>query len=74
MDVPMNNNKSFSIIFSAVAAFVALYCFFNPTVLTRGGYQLAIDGVVVGRTLCLLFGLYSIQRLIDQLTSVVKQH
>ncbi|WP_243385688.1 hypothetical protein [Bacillus kexueae] len=39
------------------------YLFFNSEILIPAGYELAIDGYVISRTLVLLFNLYLISKL-----------
>ena len=39
---------------------MTLYLYFNPTALAHAEYSLGIDGIVVARTLCLLFALWQI--------------
>lgn len=46
---------------------LSLYYFFCPSALSKGGYSLAIHGVVVGRTLCLLFAFYNIVKVFENL-------
>lgn len=46
---------------------LSLYCFFYPTTLARGGYVLAIHGIVVARTLCLLFAFFNIVKVFENL-------
>lgn len=57
-------NKSNIVTAELIVIFISLYCFFRPTVLTAFGYGLSVDGVVIARTLCLLFALYNFVRLI----------
>lgn len=57
-------NKSNIVTAELVVIFISLYCFFRPTILSMGGYNLAIDGVVIARTVCLLFALYRFVKLI----------
>lgn len=49
-------------------AVIFLYCFLNPNILASGGFSLAIDGLVVARTGCLIFSLVNIISVIDELT------
>lgn len=46
-----------------IAALMTLYLYFNPTALAHAEYSLGIDGIVVARTLCLLFALWQIVHL-----------
>ncbi|WMI81270.1 hypothetical protein [Anaerotignum sp. MB30-C6] len=62
-------NKSNIVTAELIVIFISLYCFFRPTVLTAFGYGLSVDGVVIVRTLCLLFALYNFVRLIYFLNS-----
>lgn len=48
------------LIIQCIVVGISLYCFFEPSLLTFGGYSLAIDGIVIARTICLLFSLANI--------------
>ncbi|WP_313529700.1 hypothetical protein [Anaerotignum sp.] len=62
-------NRSNIVTAELIVIFISLYCFFRPTVLTAFGYGLSVDGVVLARTLCLLFGLYNFVKLVYFLNS-----
>ena len=53
-----NGKKTILVLGKIIVVVLSLYCFFNPTTITFGGYSLAVDGTVVARTMCLLFALY----------------
>lgn len=42
---------------------ISLYGFFSPSILIPSGYILSIDGVVVSRTMCLIFAMANIIKL-----------
>lgn len=44
---------------------IALYFFYSTDPINRGGYTLAIDGIVVARVLCLLFALSRIPKVFE---------
>lgn len=46
-----------------VIIIISLYAFFTPSVLIPSGYILSLDGVVIARTMCLIFALYNIVKL-----------
>lgn len=50
-----------------IAALMTLYLYFNPTALAHAEYSLGIDGIVVARTLCLLFALWQIVHLAEDI-------
>ena len=50
-----------------IAALMTLYLYFNPTALAHAEYSLGIDGSVVARTLCLLFALWQIVHLAEDI-------
>ena len=49
-----------------IAALMTLYLYFNPTTLAHAEYSLGIDGIVA-RTLCLLFALWQIVHLAEDI-------
>ncbi len=57
-------NKSNIVTAGLIVIFISLYCFFRPTILSLGGYNLAINGVVIAKILCLLFALYRFLKLV----------
>ena len=42
---------------------ISLSGFFSPSMLIPGGYNLSIDGVVISRTMCLIFAMANIIKL-----------
>lgn len=46
---------------------VALYFFYNTNLLTFSGYSLAVDGVVVARTLLLIFSMLNFLEVLKEL-------
>lgn len=48
-----------------IIIWIALYFFHSTDAINSGGYQLAINGIVVARILCLLFALSRIPKLFD---------
>ncbi len=46
---------------------IALCFFFFPSLLTPKGYELSVDGVVIARTICLIFALSSSLKLLNSL-------
>ncbi len=57
-----NTGKIPALAVRLIAALITLYLYFNPAALAHAGYSLGIDGIVVARTLCLLFALWQIIR------------
>ncbi len=55
-----NTGKIPALAVRLIAALMTLYLYFNPTALAHAEYSLGIDGIVVARTLCLLFALWQI--------------
>lgn len=58
-------NKKISIGIRALVAIISFYLFLNPTILGANGYALAIDGIVIGRTICLVYGLFNIVHIVE---------
>lgn len=58
-----NTGKIPTLAVRLIAALITLYLYFNPTTLAHAEYSLGIDGIVVARTLCLLFALWQIVHL-----------
>lgn len=54
----MSNRSQFGFILILIAFVISITFCLNPEALLRGGYDLAIDGLVVSRTLMLIFSLY----------------
>ncbi len=62
-----NTGKIPALAVRLIAALITLYLYFNPTALAHAEYSLGIDGIVVARTLCLLFALWQIICFIEDL-------
>lgn len=56
-------NKIFLVIIELMIILVSFYGFLTPSFLIPAGYVLSVDGVVVSRTMCLIFGLANILKL-----------
>ena len=54
----MSNRSQFGVILILIAFIISIAFSLNPEALLRGGYDLAIDGLVVSRTLMIIFSLY----------------
>lgn len=54
----MSNRSQFGVILILIAFVISITFCLNPEVLLRGGYDFAIDGLVVSRTLMIMFSLY----------------
>ena len=63
----MKNKAMLSAVLEIILAVLTIYIFFTPQILTGGGFNLAVDGAVTGRTLCLLFGLFNIKQAVVHL-------
>lgn len=62
-----NTGKIPALAVRLIAALITFYLYFNPTVLAHAEYSLGIDGIVVARTLCLLFALWQIVHLTEDI-------
>ena len=62
-----NTGKIPALVVRLIAALITLYLYFNPATLADAGYSLGIDGIIVARTLCLLFALWQIVRFAEDL-------
>lgn len=64
-----NTGKIPALAVRLIAALITLYLYlyFNPTALAHAEYSLGIDGIVVARTLCLLFALWQIVHLAEDI-------
>lgn len=63
-----NTGKIPALAVRLIAALTTLYLlYFNPTALAHAEYSLGIDGIVVARTLCLLFALWQIVHLAEDI-------
>jgi hypothetical protein len=61
----MSNRSQFGVILILIAFVISITFCLNPKVLLRGGYDLAIDGLVVSRTLMIIFSLYLLVKIGD---------
>ncbi|NCT35406.1 hypothetical protein GTW56_01570 [Bacillus sp. EB93] len=61
----MSNRSQFGVILILIAFVISITLCSNPEVLLRGGYDLAIDGLVVSRTLMIIFSLYLLVKIGD---------
>ncbi|MBV2240822.1 hypothetical protein KQR57_10225 [Bacillus inaquosorum] len=59
----MRKNRSFGIILVIIALLVSMYFMFNTKALIPAGYDLAIHGIVISRTLMIAFTLYLVSKL-----------
>jgi hypothetical protein len=57
------NKAVFAYILIAISLLITTFIIMKPSVLIPDGYDLAIDGYVISRTLILIFGLYSLLKL-----------
>ena len=55
----MEKNKSMMIVY-IVLAVLSITAFSHPEIFGSKGYDLAIDGIVVARGMCLVFALYNV--------------
>ncbi|MGE7590421.1 hypothetical protein [Peribacillus sp. NPDC101480] len=61
----MSNRSQFGVFLILIAFVISITFCLNPEVLLRGGYDLAIDGLVVSRTLMIIFSLYLLVKIGD---------
>ncbi|MDP9743005.1 UNVERIFIED_ORG: hypothetical protein QFZ59_004835 [Bacillus sp. B2I3] len=61
----MSNRSQFGVILILIAFVISITFCLNPEFLLRGGYDLAIDGLVVSRTLMIIFSLYLLVKIGD---------
>ncbi|MGE8021172.1 hypothetical protein ACQKOM_20065 [Peribacillus frigoritolerans] len=61
----MSNRSQFGVILILIAFVISITFCLNSEVLLRGGYDLAIDGLVVSRTLMIIFSLYLLVKIGD---------
>lgn len=59
----MSNKSSFAYILISISLVITVFIIVKPDILIPAGYDLAIDGYVISRTLMLIFGLYSLLKL-----------
>ena len=51
----MSNKSTFAVILLAIPILIAAFIIINPNILLSGGYELALDGYVISRTLMIIF-------------------
>ncbi|TDL86653.1 hypothetical protein E2R55_21375 [Vibrio vulnificus] len=61
----MSNRSQFGVILILIAFVISITFCFNPKLLIPRGYDLAIDGLVVSRTLMIIFSLYLLVKIGD---------
>ncbi|MGE7603477.1 hypothetical protein ACQKL5_13465 [Peribacillus sp. NPDC097675] len=65
----MDNKTQLALILHLISLAVSIYFSINPEALLRGGYDLAVDGLVVARTLMIIFTLYVFVKLGEFITN-----
>lgn len=50
-----------------MAMLISLYCFFNESIFTWGGYDLSVEGVVISRVVCIIFALHNFVKIFESL-------
>lgn len=63
----MKNLREVGMIIISIVAIIAVVLSFNIELLIPAGYDLAIDGIVISKTLMLLFALYLFSKIGFQL-------
>lgn len=61
----MSNRSQFGVILILIAFVISITFCFNTKLLIPNGYDLAIDGLVVSRTLMIIFSLYLLVKIGD---------
>ncbi len=61
----MSNRSQFGFILVLITFVISITLCFNPKLLIPKGYDLAIDGLVVSRTLMIIFSLYLLVKIGD---------
>ena len=59
----MSNKSTLAVILIAIPILIAAFIIINPNILLSGGYELALDGYVISRTLVIIFVLYLLFKL-----------
>lgn len=59
----INNKSIFAYILVVLPLLITVYLIINPNHLIPAGYELAIDGYVISRTIIIIFGLYLLFKL-----------
>ena len=59
----MSNKLTLAAILIAIPILIAVFIIINPNILLSGGYELALDGYVISRTLVIIFVLYMLFKL-----------
>lgn len=59
----MSNKSTLAVFLIAIPILIAAFLIINPDLLLSGGYELALDGFVLSRTLVIIFILYMLFKL-----------
>ena len=59
----MSNKSTVAVFLIAIPILIAAFIIINPSILLSGGYELALDGYVISRTLVIIFILYMLFKL-----------
>ena len=59
----MSNKSTLAVILIAIPILISAFIIINPNILLSGGYELALDGYVISRTLVIIFVLYLLFKL-----------
>ncbi|WP_303965528.1 hypothetical protein [Sporosarcina ureae] len=59
----MSNKSTLAVFLIAIPILTAAFLIINPNLLLSGGYELALDGFVLSRTLVIIFILYMLFKL-----------
>lgn len=59
----MGNRSVVAYILIFLSLALSIYLFVNPNLLVPKGYELAIDGYLISRTLVMIFALYLVSKL-----------
>lgn len=51
----MSDKSTLAVILLAIPILIAVFIIINPNILLSGGYELALDGYVISRTLMIIF-------------------
>ena len=66
----MRINQKFYIILKIIIICILMYLFFEPSIFASKGYNLAIDGVVVCRGLCLVSAIHIFAGLLNKIVEI----
>lgn len=61
----MSNKSQLALLMMLLSFAISIYLCFNSKILIPKGYELAIDGYVISRTLIIIFTLYLLAKLGD---------